>query len=264
MLGKGSSKIFKMTRFQGSDLRRQKALESKMTWKTGAYPYMWPEKAVPLHSPLIKSPQTLPSTKLIQRHVEAVITFWPVSQETERSTPPDLRVPRGSRVYNSVSSEILSKARNKGLKCSSWFPHWVCSWSTETSPTPTITKKPDFCALHRLPGWNSTNSNPKANSSLHTQEQNPCPPLLLPRDHKPRQVMLESSLELYTITLSFQGRWRGLTGPYRKWKTEPPPLAPAMFLLFPPCDSWDPVTKIFHHAASQTNIWGVMDHFHSC
>lgn len=233
-----------MTRFQGGDLRRQKA-----TWIP-----KWPErlgpctlhvtrKGSPLHSPLIKSPKT-PALSL---DPTACWNCHPRSDQSLRNWALRSQISgfqRGSRVYNSVSSEILSMARNKGLKRSPWFPQSLL-------PDP---------PKHHQPQQSQRN----LTSVLCTDSQAGIPPILIPKQtplfaHPIAKPVPSSSspsqgsqtkaghagklFRDYTPSplISKRRRWRGLTQvPTRNGRQEPPPLAlPATFLLFPPCDSWD-------------------------
>lgn len=259
-----------MTRFQGGDLRRQKA-----TWIP-----KWPErlgpctlhvtrKGSPLHSLLIKSPKTpalsLDPTACWNCHPRS----RPVSPETERSTPQISGFQRGSRVYNSVSSEILSMARNKRTQM------LIMISPLSLLPDPRNITSPN-------------NHKRNLTSVLCTDSQAGIPPILIPKQTplfahpiaKPVPSPSSPSQGSQTKAGHAGKLFRDYTpsplisrgedggshpGPYRKWKTRTPTSGSTCHVpAFPTLWFLGSSNKIFHHAASQTNIWGVMDHFHSC
>ena len=134
-----------------------------MTWKTGSLHLTCGQRMQSCPFPFNKITQNSRPLAWSSGMLKMTSKFWLVSQKLSAPRSPGSKE---EAVYNSVSSETLSVTGNKGLKRSSQCPHWVCFLIHRNITGPKVTKKPDFCALHRLPGWNSTDSNPKANSTL--------------------------------------------------------------------------------------------------
>lgn len=135
-----------------------------MTWKTGALHPTCDRRRQSSPFPINKITQNSRPLAWSSSMLKLTSTSWLVSR--------NLRAPRSQGSKEEAESTILYRVKlypwqaRKDSNAHHDFPTESAPWSTETSLAPTVTKKPDFCALHRLPGWNSTDSNPTANSTL--------------------------------------------------------------------------------------------------
>lgn len=215
-----------------------------MTWKTGALHPTCDQKRQSSPFPINKITQNSCPLAWSNGMLKLSSTFWPVSQKL--SAPlPDLRVPK----------------RKQSLQfCIKWNSIHGTQQRTQMlimiSPLSLLPDPPK----HHQPQQSQRN----LTSVLCTDSQAGIPPILIPKQtplfaHPIAKPMPSPSspsqgsqtkaghagklFRDYTPSplISKRRRWRGLTQvPTGNGRQEPPPLAPpAMFLLFPPCDSWD-------------------------
>lgn len=202
----------------------------------------------------------------MQQYVETDIHVLTSLSETEGSQISGFQ--RGSRVYNSVSGEILSMAGKKGLKRSSWFPHRVCSLIHRNITGPNNHKETWLLCFAQTPRLEFQILIPQQTPRFVYPTAKPVPSSSSPsHGSQTKAGHIGKLFRDYTLAplISKRRRWRGLTQvPTGNGGQELPCLAP------PPrsCFSHPVIPgiskKIFNHTASQTNTWGVTDHFHLC